>query len=162
VIPSWQYLLQSVLWAVGGFVLGVLYARRTQDVHRIANAVEGSDVVKVPRKRWRPNYQLVLGLAVVLLTTYTTWQTGRLSDCQLEYSNKFADALDARTQATGEAQQALDELMAMVGQLMTAGSSPQAREEFRAALAKYLTNRDTAKRQQQDNPYPPAPRDLCR
>jgi hypothetical protein len=162
VIPSWQYLLQSAALGVAGFVLGVLYARRTQDVHRIANAVEDSSVVKVPRRRWRPNYQLVLGLAVVLLTTYTTWQTGRLSDCQLAYSNGFSDALDARTQATGEAQQALDELMATVGELMTAGGSPQAREQFRAALDEYLTKRETAKREQAANPFPLAPRDLCR
>ncbi|MFE2751554.1 hypothetical protein ACFXGA_06075 [Actinosynnema sp. NPDC059335] len=160
-IPNWQYLLHSVVWLAGGFVLGVLYTRSSQDVHRIANAVEGA-VQTVPRRRWRPSYQVVLGVVVLVLTMYTTVTTWRLSECQLAYANRFADALDARTVATGEAQQALDELMATVGQLMTGGASPQARESFRAALHEYLTKRDSAKRKQAEHPFPPAPRDLCR
>jgi len=63
--------------------------------------------------------------------------------------------------ATAAAQNALDELMSTVGQLTTGAASPEVREKFRTALQNYLAKRAEAKKRQQNNPYPPSPRDLC-
>lgn len=162
---------RSVLWGVCCFVVGFLLGRMTRDTHRIAEAVlKEGDPVSEPAVRRRPTYQAVIGVVVVLIGLATAGQgiyqdsaTRRIADCTRAYSDGFAAALDARSEASTAAQNALDELMATVGSLTTgpdAGTS-EARERFRNSLSEYLAKRAEAKKQQQENPYPPAPRDVC-
>lgn len=129
------------------------------------------------RQRWQrrfgasvvPAVLIVLAIVTALQGVVTSRinadqdaETKRIQDCQAIYANGFADAIDARANTNRESQEALDELMATVGELATGPGSPAAREKFRAALADYLAKRETAKKRQQENPYPPAPRDLCK
>lgn len=118
------------------------------------------------RRRPRFTTNAVLGTVIVVLGVFTAVQsyvqgeaTARLADCQTAYSNGFADALDARSEATAEAQDALDELLTTVAGITP---TPQGQDTFRDALKDYLDKRAKAKETQAENPYPPAPRDVCK
>lgn len=171
-MTSWLYMTQSVPWIVAGLLVGFFVGRSTVAVETIADAVQhevdhmsGKDVtVKEPR-RSRFTTTHVLGAVVVLLGVFTAVQsyvqgeaTARLTECQTAYANGFADALDARSKATQEAQEAQDELWTTVASL---SPTPESREVFREALADYLAKRAAAKKAQAENPYPEPPRDVC-
>lgn len=179
--PQFDYALHSFVWTLFGLVMGVIIGRLSRDVHVMAHRRRGTEkpVTEVPKtRRRRPSGRLVLGMLVVGLglatavqglyqdsqTRELAEQTRRTADCTRAYANGFADALDARASASSSAQDALDELMSTVGQLTTGGAAgtPAAREKFRAALEDYLRKRAESKAQQERNPFPPAPRDLCR
>lgn len=172
-MTSWQYLIQSVPWIAVGLLVGFILARSTVAVEQIADAVQievesmsGIDdgVVKDRRSRFTATH--VLGVVVVLLGVFTAVQsyvqgeaTATLTECQLAYADGFADALDARSAATSEAQDALDELLTTVAQLTP---TPESRQVFRDALNEYLDKRAEAKKTQAENPYPEPPRDVCK
>lgn len=171
--PLCDYAFRSLLWGVFGLVIGFLLGRMTRDTQRIADAVtdEESAVPDDPKKsRRRPSYQAVMGAVVVLLGLVTAVQglyqdaaTRRVADCTRAYSDGFAAALDARSEASTAAQNALDELMSTVGSLTTGpdAGTAETRDRFRKSLSEYLAKRAEAKKQQQEHPYPPAPRDVC-
>ncbi len=168
-MTSWTYITQSVPWALGGLLVGFLMARSTVAVEAIADAVhdEGDPMPAAsPTRRPRFNGITVLGAVIVVLGVFTAVQsyvqasaTDRLTECQTAYANGFADALDARSDATSAAQDALDDLLTTVASITP---TPEGREEFRVALADYLAKRADAKKTQAENPYPPAPRDVCK
>jgi hypothetical protein len=174
------YIIAASAWSVIGFFAGALFVRVVMEVHEIRESVVAShtdtgrpkaaQVKRGMRKVFRRlDATRLLGILLLLLALATTLQTFyqtsrsqalgeaqvRLAQCQIAYQNGFADALDARTTATNEAQQALDELVATVAQAT-------GREASRAALARYIEVRERQKRTQESNPYPPAPRDVCK
>lgn len=168
--PVLEYVARSVLLGGCCFVVGFLLGRMTRDTQRIADVITEGEPVDSKERRRRPSYQAAMGIVVIVLGVATAAQgiyqdsaTRRIADCTRAYSDGFAAALDARSEASTAAQNALDELMATVGSLTTgpeAGTS-EARERFRSSLSEYLAKRAEAKKQQQENPYPPAPRDVC-
>lgn len=176
--PLFEYTVSSLIWAGGGLVVGFAFGRLTRTVDRMASNVEtiteavteGSPTVTTPARRRRPTSEQMVGAIVVLLGLFTAAQslyqdsaTRRVAECTRAYSNGFADALDARSTASAEAQEALDGLMATVGEVMTtAAGTPQARLRVQEAVSDYLAKRAESKKKQQENPFPPAPRDLCR
>lgn len=122
---------------------------------------------KAPR---RITGQLVLGVIVVLLGIITVLQgvssnnaTQRLARCQGAYVSHFADALDARTTASADAQTALDNLMrAVSGTLAQPHAAAGGRTEgVRTALDNYLHKRAQADAERRRHPYPAPPRDSC-
>jgi hypothetical protein len=167
----WIYVTESAGWAVLGFVVGYLVGRAARDVHRVVTAITPEDTVPEPQpptpRRRVPTGQFVLGVVVVLLGIITVAQgivtnstTRRITECQSAYSNGFADALDARSSASTDAQNALDELMkTMSGYLADAPIPP---DKVRAAIGDYLHKRAKAETERQQHPYPPPPRDLCK
>jgi hypothetical protein len=166
------YVAQSAAWAVGGFLGGYLAGRAARDVHQLASAVETGDTTvdppPPPSRRRRPRAEWVLGVVVLLLAIVTVVQglvqsaaTRRVVQCQAEYGNAFADALDARTQASAGAQNALDQLVTTIGNTLNGPPSPARAAAVHQAIAEYLATRAKLKQQQQAHPYPPAPRDLC-
>lgn len=170
--PLVAYLLQSIGWAGAGFLGGVLVGRTARDVHKIAQAVEPDDGATMPsdqpapQRRTRWPSQTVIAIIVVLLGVLTVVQgivqsqaTERLTRCQASYSNAFADALDARSSASSEAQDALDQLATTVGNALQ--GSQDARTRARAAISDYLAKRQALKRQQAAHPYPAPPRAAC-
>ena len=162
-----SYLMQSLGWAVVGFLGGFLAGHAARDVHRIADAMTGEDTMPQRTPRFpRISSQTVIALVVVLLGVLTVVQgliqsaaTDRLTQCQAAYSNGFADALNARSQATTDAQDALDDLMATISQAIQ-GSAPD-RAAVQHAIADYLAKREAVKREQQAHPYPLPPRATC-
>lgn len=183
-MTSGIYLVHALGWSASGAVVGVLLDRGVLALQQIARATTQEEPVAAPdqpahgRKLQRqfgrsvvPAVLVVLAIVTAVTSVVTArtnnaqdMETRRVVACQAAYANGFADALEARSTATTEAQNALDDLMATVGQLTTsnAGEAVETRERFRAALAAYLGKRAEAKKQQQQNPYPPPPRDLCK
>lgn len=166
--PALEYVARSVLLGGCCFVVGFLLGRMTRDTQRIADVITEGEPVQSKEPRRRPSYQAVMGVVVVVLGLGTAAQgiyqdsaTRRIADCTRAYSNGFADAIDARSAASAASQNALDDLMTNVGKLASTEASPEAREQFRKSLSEYLAKRAEAKKQQQENPYPPAPRDVC-
>lgn len=173
-MTSWLYITQSVPWIVAGLLVGFFMGRSTVAVEVIADAVQheadsmsGTDKASQDRaRRSRFTTTHVLGAVVVLLGVFTAVQsyvqgeaTARLTECQAVYANGFADALDARSKATADAQNALDQLLSTVAAITP---TPEGRDKFRDALAEYLSKRAAAKKTQAEHPYPPAPRDVCK
>lgn len=160
-----MFLIQTVASMVLGFLVGFLLGRAVRDVHRIADAVTDEETAVPQDRPNRPRWlstQLVVAAIVVLLGVLTVAQgliqsaaTERLTECQADYSNQFADALEARSAATAQAQSSLDELIAVVAQSI----DPTV---IQRAVNDYLAKRDAVQREQQANPYPEPPRDACR
>lgn len=183
-MTSSLYLLHALGWSVSGAVVGVLLDRGVLALQQIARATTQEEHVEAAerparrhqmRRRFGGSVVPAVLVALAIVTAVQSVVTARTNDaqdeetrrvqkCQLVYANGFADALEARSTATTEAQNALDELMSTVGQLTTGnpGEAAETRAKFRQALDAYLSKRAEAKKQQQQNPYPPPPRDLCK
>jgi hypothetical protein len=176
--PSWVYLVQSAVWCAGGFLLGYVAGRTARDVGRIADATtpEVTPMIPTPVRRWHGiplRGQTIVGAVVVLLCIAVIVQgytqssaTERLARCHTEYANAFADALDARSRATQQAQDALDELTATFGALSATPPASEAelgqrQERIRQALSEYLAKRADAKTASREHPFPPPPRAAC-
>jgi hypothetical protein len=166
-VTSWSYVVQSTPWIVAGLLVGFFVGRSTVAAEVIADGTqEGDDMSGKSKRRFRFTSNGVIAALLVMLGIATAVQsyvqseaTERLAVCQQAYSNGFADALDARSDATQAAQNALDDLLSSVASITP---TPQGRDQFRAALTEYLDKRAAAKRAQKEHPYPPAPRDVCK
>ena len=164
------YTIHALGWSFFGALMGVLIDRTLADLRR-AISTEAPVNQNVKRRFGGA----VVPAVLVVLAIVTALSTGinantnnaqdeedrRIQQCQLAYANGFADALDARSDATTAAQLALDDLMTEIGALAAAPSVDNS-ARFQAALSEYLAKRAEARKQQQENPYPPAPRDLCK
>lgn len=163
------YIVQTAPWVAAGLLVGFFVGRSTVAAAVIIDAAqgEGDEMPSSPRKhRFRVTLNGFIAAALVGLGIATAVQaavqgaaTSRLTDCQTAYANGFADALDARSKATAEAQDALDGLLGTVALLTP---TPEGRQQFWDALNDYLDKRAEAKKTQAENPYPPAPRDVCK
>lgn len=125
-----------------------------------------SHKAKRARERRAISTNLLAGVLIILgvLTAAQGYvlndQATQLALCQQAYSNGFADALDARSQANADAQEALEAWMKTVGQVLSA-PDPSGRARLTAAIADYLEKREKARKTQEANPFPEAPRDAC-
>lgn len=175
-MTSLTYIVESTSWIAIGLLVGFFLGRSTVAAGAIADAVypkgdsmpedTGPDVKR--RRRPRLTATVVLGVVIAALGVFTAVQsyvqseaTERLTACQQAYTDGFADAIDARSQASADAQEALDEWMTKVNEVIKT-PSPEAAKQIREAFQEYLDARAEAKETQQDHPYPPAPRDVCR
>jgi hypothetical protein len=159
-VTSLTYFVQSFAWSVAGGLVGYMVGVN------LRRSTEGADVAGQSR-RWRPKFEHFISVVVVSLGVLTAVQgymfsqrTDQLSRCQLAYTTGFADAIDARTQASKEKDEAQDELWRIIRSGFQA-PGPDVRERFEKQLNLYLDAREKVKESQQANPYPPAPRDLC-
>lgn len=177
--PVLAYLIQSIGWAGAGFLAGVLVGRTARDVRRIAAAVsvddgEGDEDMSEPRRsrrRWigTASAQTVVALVVVLLGVVTVVQgivqsdaTERLTRCQAAYSNAFSDALNARSGASTNAQDALDQMLTAWLGIGNQNATPEERRaQALRALNDYFAKRDQLKAEQAAHPYPAPPRTMC-
>lgn len=169
-MTSLTYLAESVPWILAGLVTGFFLGRSTVAVEVIADAVQDGEAEmsdKPASRKRRPKFTtngvtmgvlIVLGIATAVQTYVQGEATARLTECQTAYANGFADALEARSEASADAQEAQDELWRKVAALTP---TPQARGQFKAALDEYLDKRGQAKEAQAENPFPAPPRDVC-
>jgi hypothetical protein len=173
------YVLYGASWFVLGVVVGAEWTRMRRDVRRIANAQAGEETVVQhetandeatrPRRRWT---RRVLDAFVVLLfvgsavQAYITYdRIEEVVACQKAYQSGFADALDARKEPAAVERAALIQWMTTLDQLITKTQPGvdvvAARQKFAAATSEYLQKQAELTRKQQENPYPPSPRDVC-
>lgn len=171
------YVLYAVVWFAAGVVAGAQWTRMRRDVRRIAEAQAGEETVapqeideKPARKRRWP--RRVLDTFIVLLFVSSAVQAyvvyDRIQDvvaCQKAYQEGFADALEARSAASSAERDALVAWMTTLDELITktpiGGDPVTARAKFGGATSEYLKKQADLKQKQQENPYPPSPRDLC-
>lgn len=158
---GWVYLLESVPWALGGFLVGYLTGAHVRRTHARQDNTEDS----VSRRKWLSSQQ-ILGLVVVLLAVATVVQgvlttraTEQLAECQQRYSSEFAETINARAQSTSEAQDALDRLMTLVGEAVREPGTDTG--AVQRAIDDYLASRREAEANRQRNPYPPPPNSIC-
>lgn len=168
---SLLYIVQSLPWITAGLLTGFFIGRATVAVEVVTDAVrsEGDEMRdSSPPEKKRPKVSsnaviaavlVALGLATAVQSYVQSQATARVTECQTAYANGFADALDARSKATAEAQNALDDLLTTVSEV---APTPEGRAQFRRALADYLEKRAEAKKTQREHPYPDPPRDLCK
>lgn len=157
-----SYVTVSLPWTGFGLIVGFLLGARA----RRELTTKETDMTEVPRRR-RVTGLRILGAVVVLLSVASAVQglvqsrrTDDLARCQLAYSTGFADALDARSKASQSAQDALDDWMTKVNDIIQA-PTPEARTKILDAFHGYLAARQQAKDTQRINPYPSPPRDVC-
>ena len=174
-MTSWTYIVQSVPWSLAGLLIGVFVGRLTVAADALAGAVQEGDTMPEPttRRRLRITSNTVVVAVLVtlgLLTGVQAFVQGqaddrqdetdtRLTACLQDSINRIADALDARSTASGEAQQALDDLLDAVS---SATPNPEGATQVRQAFRDYNAKRADAKKAQAANPYPAAPRDVCK
>lgn len=186
-MSSLSYIAESVPWALGGLLLGHFIGRATVAADALADVAETergdtmSDAPDPPPRRrlWLSTNTVIVGVIVALglLTAIQAYVQGeatdrqaaetqrltevnrRLGSCLEDFANGVADALDARFAASSAAQQALDDLLDTVS---SATPDAQGRARAQRALDDYQRKRTDAKNAQRANPYPPAPRDVCR
>lgn len=170
-MTSLLYIVQSVPWIAAGLLVGFFIGRSTAAAQAIIEAVqgEGDDMQNSsPKKKFRITSNgviaavlIALGIATAVQSYVQSAATARLTECQTAYANGFADALDARSQSSREAQDALDAWMTKVNAIIQA-PTPEARDQILQAFKDYLAAREQAKDTQRDHPFPPAPRDVCK
>jgi cytoskeletal protein RodZ len=85
-------------------------------------------------------------------------RTEQLAGCIKAYSTALADAIDARSKSSGEAQEASDAFWFAIAQ---APQTPEGRDQIRRVFDDYVAKRRQAKQTQAEHPYPPPPRDVC-
>lgn len=151
------YMLERLPWAgvglLGGYFLG-LHLRRTEA------AMAGSN-----GRKWRPNGTYVFGVILVLLGVGTAIQgvvqsraTDGLTQCIATYSNGLADAIEARSRASSEAQRASDDFWRA---LYALPQNDEGRAQARKVFEEYVRKREASNRAQAENPYPAPPRAVC-
>ena len=131
-----------------------------------------NDEQKQPRPR-RVTAVRFLGALVLILTIGSGAQiyvdnqraerqaqaTDAIARCTKAYSDGFADAIEQRSNATAEAQNALDDFLNLVS---SATPTQEGRDLVRRALDDYNGKRAKARKTQAEHPFPAPPRDLCR
>lgn len=179
------YLINTVGSAAVGFLGGILVGRGLRDVHAIAGAVSTTDEPAEPRlpaspakpepsrrraANWlsRISTQVVVGIIVVLLGALTLLQgarqsadTDRLTRCLADYSTEFSGALEARSKASADAQDALDKLINTIASNIASPDHVAGQNITRQAIRDYVNSRARVKQSQQANPYPAPPKARC-
>lgn len=173
----YTYLAERVPWAVVGLLAGYLLGRGIRVLERIDTADSSEESTVEQRSRGARLRKItgnhVLGAVVFLLAFGTVVQgyiqneqTKRVGECTRAYSNGFADAIDARSQASSEEREALVQWMRTLDELITkaplGGDPAEGRRKFGQATSEYLKKQADLKQKQQENPFPAPPRDVCK
>jgi hypothetical protein len=103
---------------------------------------------------------IVLGILVTREQAAADARDDRLTACITGYSNALADALDQRTTANMETNEAVAGVMQAFADAFSQAPA-DARENIRKALVAYTEARDKARESRAQTPLPEAPRDAC-
>lgn len=171
------YIVLSIPWAVAGFLAGFTAGVKANLWSRTMSPAIVERPTETPSRNpedgpkavpWYRRSQTWIGgaVAAIGIVTGVTWyssgqETARLVECQNAYANGAADALEARAKAQQSVTDAQDGLWFLIDRGLTA-PTPEIRDEFKAKLSDYVHAREEAKKTQATNPYPEAPREVCR
>jgi hypothetical protein len=172
------YVSLSIPWGIAGWLAGytagykaVLWSRTMPTT--IERPTETPSKNSEDGRPWYRRTQTWTGAAVAAigLVTGLQWflggaetrrvaeETHRLAVCQSAYASGFADAIEARADETRTKDDAIDGAFIA---FEAAFKGTIGRPEVEAAISKYNTARAAQKKAQAENPYPMAPRDLCK
>jgi hypothetical protein len=160
--PSFTYLVESLPWALAGFLVGRLATVKAQTP---AAHQEAPVTTPTTPPRRRITVIISIGLVVVVLTILSAVQSwlaqqanDRLTKCLVSYANATADSIEARSKASSEAQIAQVQMWRAVFQQ---AQTDEGRAAARELFEDYLDKQDAAIKIQQTHPFPPAPHDVC-
>lgn len=150
------YAISSILWALGGLIVGFLLGRGGQAFPRAG----GLELPKQPAPPTVNRFRTVLTfdrlvgwviivMAVVSVATvsYTVSRQQQLVTCQADYNSAFSAALKERTEAAAADRQAQRDLLTGMVTARDPATS-------RALIDAYLHKLDEADNQRDDNPLP--------
>lgn len=161
--------IEPLVWFVGGFLGGSLATylilhKLTQNP-RLEHPMASTDPLPPPKPKRRFTALHAIGAVVLVLTVLSAIQSSltqqsntRLNKCLITYANDTADAIEARSKASGEAQ------VALVQMWSTIFAQPQTdagRAESRRVFEDWLNKAKASITAQHTHPYPEAPRDVC-
>lgn len=164
-IEIWLYVLQSLVWSAGGFVVGVFVGRLKHEVDEIKEAAvpEEDEIVAEtytgPDRRRSTDERPIaiprwLGFVIVLLSVFTVgqaWYFARedrqVVQCQTRTNQEFQAALATRNRIAEEDRRVTDQLVIDITRATT-------REQSRAALEAYLEARADNDAARAKNPLP--------
>lgn len=161
------YMVSSMLWALGGLVVGFLLGRSGQltdtrtDVAEFVDMPPGTEAVTITatKHRFRDSlsFDRIVGWVVIVLAvgsvttmSYTLNRQQQAVTCQADYNAAFVAALKERSTAASADRQAQRELLTGIATART----PQ---ESQAQMDAYLRKLDEADDQRDDNPLPQRP-----
>lgn len=154
-----EYTINSILWAIGGFVLGYWVCSMRQEIKQVKDAVmrrrQKDEEGSFNGNRMLAIGLIVLALFIAALTAGTSIQRNNETECQADFNvrtiealNRFNDALRERSQIAAEDRMILRRTV--VGIL-------QRPQESQQTLQRYVrvTNRNQQTRQ--ETPLPDLP-----
>jgi hypothetical protein len=165
---SLTYVVQSLPWTLAGFIGGCLVTIKVIQTRLVGTLQEKPVTPPKPppnRRITTIHVLLAMGLVVVALTIASAVQSwlvqqanDRLTQCLVSFADKTADAIDARSKASTEAQKAQIQMWRTIfGQ----PQNDEGRAEARRVFEGYLNKATASIEAQKTNPYPPPPRDVC-
>lgn len=147
------YTISSILWALGGLVVGFLIGRGGQ-TNRSANVA-----TETTTHRFRDylTFDRIVGWVIIVMAivsvatvSYTVTRQNQSVTCQADYNTAFVAALKTRTEAAAADRQAQRDLLTG----MVTARDPVT---SRALIDAYLRKLDEADNQRDDNPLPQRP-----
>lgn len=163
---SLTYLIESLPWAVAGFLAGCLATLQVQPTPVAPREIHmASPEAPKSKRRFKPTLVHLIGLVVIAITiagAIQNWAWSRanerLTQCLVTYANGTADAIEIRSKASSDAQVAQVQVWRAVFQQ---APTEEGRQNARRIFDEYLTKQEKSLQAQQSNPFPAAPRDVC-
>lgn len=164
------YAISSILWAVGGLVVGFFLGRSGQ-VFPVVSPARGTEVAAkrftdtdgevtdttLQRLGGSLRFDRVVGWVIIVMAiisvitvSYTVSRQQQTLTCQADYNAAFVAALDERSEAAAADRQAQRELLTG----MVAARDPAT---SRTLIDSYLRKLDAADNQRDRNPLPQRP-----
>lgn len=162
------YAVSSMLWALGGLVVGFLLGRGGQstpvtrtEIAEVADLPPGTEAVTISTtKQWFRNSLtfdrliawviIVLAVGSVVTMSYTMNRQQQTLTCQAGYNEAFVAALEERSTAAAADRQAQRVFLTGIATARTP-------EQSRAQMENYLRALDQADERRDDNPLPQRP-----
>lgn len=147
------YTISSILWALGGLVVGFLIGRGGQ-TNRSANVA-----TETTTHRFRDylTFDRIIGWVIIVMAivsvatvSYAVNRQQQAVTCQADYNTAFVAALKTRTEAAAADRQAQRDLLTG---MVTARDPVTSRK----LIDQYLHKLDEADNQRDDNPLPQRP-----
>ncbi len=144
-----EHAIYSLGGLIVGFIAGSEYAERKASGRWVR--LRGTQILGV--------LLMIFSLIVGLAQVQNQRRIQALAACQTHYSNRLADALEARQAVRDEQQEALDNL---VEAIIMARETPDGRAAVGQALENYREARFQQIKDFGKSPLPAPPRDVCR
>lgn len=151
------YTISSILWAMGGLIVGFLLGRGGQTVRSVEVASDDVTTPAVHRFRDSLTFDRIVGWVIIVMAilsvatvSYAVTRQQQAVICQADYNAAFSAALKERNDAAAADRQAIRDLLTG----MVTARDPVT---SRALIDTYLRKLDEADNKRDDNPLPQRP-----
>lgn len=162
-----EYVVASLGWSLLGFATGWLAASLRTDVSAIKETVLHEPHEENHERLHLPSVDRatrLLGIVVALLAVVTVVQgvvaqrrIADVAECQAEYNDRFAEALQVRSQLADEDREALHNMLLAVYE-----QRHDSRAERYRTFQQWVETTQANERERADHPVPELPKGDCR